>query len=613
MAGIRLPLRFLGVGALGLAVLFSSGCPASESGARSEITQESCDDANPCAAGLVCVSGTCVTADDLAGDQDAPPVGAGRWAVVHLYGPPADQYPELDPFQDCDFVETCYRPAAGDDELKNCQSQPWPGPLFDAPELPEGVRLSVVARCYYAGPDGHPSYRPKAGGESGPVAHKPGDGKIVLPIYILPFHAPGPMCAAPVQQDALSGVPVSPSESRFGAAEAVLTDGTVLLMGGVVQLNTACGGWDDPLCVDSVSATAEYFHPGNGNFELVGNEGGAFLSEGRAFAAAVALPSGTVAVFGGLSDGAAPTNSVEIFDPTTRSFSPGLPMLETRAYHTATLIDSADDGRVLLVGGWGSGETSWEVWGPATGPAMSGGLLEPRRHHTATLVTKESDASALRNSVVITGGESGAPGSATVRNTIEIFDIAEQQLDGTIPLCTNKGTAWESSDWNGPDPAPQQKTLHAAAYVPKRQFIYVAGGFKDGAHKSPLRDICVWNVAQEHWHGQAGSFLLDHGRGGLTATPFADNAVALVGGLGTEAGQLASPPTMEIIFEYSSPETGMTVVDIGPDWPIPMLEPRWWHRAIPVGGAGVLVIGGLAGAPAYPFPATTAEYFIAEL
>ncbi len=51
---------------------------------------------------------------------------------------------------------------------------------------------------------------------------------------------------------------------------------------------------------------------------------------------------------------------------------------------TATLLN---DGRVLVVGGYGGGEDSAEIWDPATGSFSAAGLLIHGRHgHTATLL-----------------------------------------------------------------------------------------------------------------------------------------------------------------------------------------------------------------------------------
>jgi hypothetical protein len=205
--------------------------------------------------------------------------------------------------------------------------------------------------------------------------------------------------------------------------------------------------------------------------------------------------------------------------------------------------------------------------------------------------------------VIIAGGEGGGePGSTTVRDDMEIFDVTAQMFDPEpVPLCSNQG---ETS------PAPAKKTLHAAAFVPKRHFLYVAGGFSDPKHQSPTKDICVWHTVQEKWSGEAGTFLLKKGRGGLTATALPGNVVLLAGGLTKKDQTLQVADTVEIVFEYLN-DKGETVVDIGPGdaFPIPMLYPRWDHGAIPTADGKVLFFGGLKGLPTAPTMVEETEAF----
>jgi hypothetical protein len=62
---------------------------------------------------------------------------------------------------------------------------------------------------------------------------------------------------------------------------------------------------------------------------------------------------GTVLIAGGLSGGftGIETATTEIYDPTTRSFTAGATMRQSRFSHTATLLP---DGSVLFIGGTSS-------------------------------------------------------------------------------------------------------------------------------------------------------------------------------------------------------------------------------------------------------------------
>ena len=108
---------------------------------------------------------------------------------------------------------------------------------------------------------------------------------------------------------------------------------------------------------------------------------------------ATLLPNGKVLVVGGL-DASFPSNSLasaELYDPTTRVWSPAASMTIGRARHTATLLL---DGRVLVVGGlsvtlrdggmFPNQSVAAEIYDPAidrwsrTGPMSQYRLHDPR-------------------------------------------------------------------------------------------------------------------------------------------------------------------------------------------------------------------------------------------
>ena len=80
------------------------------------------------------------------------------------------------------------------------------------------------------------------------------------------------------------------------------------------------------------------------------------LSAKRQDDAAVLLQGGQVAVVGGQSSTTAYLTSVEVYDPTLRTWSAGATPLATgRFQHTATTLK---DGKVLVAGGYGAGATA---------------------------------------------------------------------------------------------------------------------------------------------------------------------------------------------------------------------------------------------------------------
>lgn len=129
------------------------------------------------------------------------------------------------------------------------------------------------------------------------------------------------------------------------------------------------------------------------------------------------LPSGKVLITGGigLSSGQ-PVRSTEIYDPDTRTWSPGPPMSVERAFHTATLLDS---GKVLVAGGSTEALSGFLASAEVYDPAANGWsptatpMNDARRQHVAVRLAN--------GQVLIAGGLAGVPNGPFL-SSAELFE-----------------------------------------------------------------------------------------------------------------------------------------------------------------------------------------------
>jgi Kelch motif len=239
----------------------------------------------------------------------------------------------------------------------------------------------------------------------------------------------------------------------------LLTNGKVLIAGGSLGFN--------PL------ATAELYDPDSGTFTPTGS-----MTTPRMAHSATLLPSGRVLMAGGsiiAGQGIIPSNSAEIYDPSTGTFTPTGNLISDHACQQATLLGN---GRVLIAGGDGpNGRVPRaEVYEPATGSFATTGtyasdisgfnscdgaaltLLPDGRvlvvweEHAAELYDPDAglftstgrpltqsyndglpSATLLMNGKVLVAGGANDSG---IRNTAEIFDSSTANFTATGAMST---------------------------------------------------------------------------------------------------------------------------------------------------------------------------------
>lgn len=249
------------------------------------------------------------------------------------------------------------------------------------------------------------------------------------------------------------------TQPRLGHSLTVLTDGRVLAAGGA--------GGERPEGAEDIQAqvvpsdTAEIYDPETGEWTAIGG-----MLAPRFEHTATALPDGRVLLAGGLSiaeEETAPTDSVELFDPSNGTFSRAAGMEVPRSDHAAVTLD---DDRVLVVAGDLGGRVTGRVEvfdferGSWTGVASLNG---ERRGHAATLLED--------GTVLVSGGESVRDGARTSLGFAERYDP-------------------EADSWDRAGDMECPRSRHGQALLPDGR-VLAAGGDAAFPGEPPVARSCV--------------------------------------------------------------------------------------------------------------------------
>jgi len=201
-------------------------------------------------------------------------------------------------------------------------------------------------------------------------------------------------------------------------AAALLQNGTVLIVGGSID-GVGCQS-----CV--ATDTAELFDPSTGTFTATTHKS----LFARINPTATLLPNGRVLIaYGGVTPTGGPTDSTELYDPSTGIFTLIGSLNITRQFHTATLLNN---GQVLLAGGMTTGQAatmSAVLYVPTPGAfSFTGAMSTARLYQTATL---------LGNGVVLVAGGTTRLNTGVV-NTADLYDSSTGGFGQTGNMATGR-------------------------------------------------------------------------------------------------------------------------------------------------------------------------------
>lgn len=386
-------------------------------------------------------------------------------------------------------------------------------------------------------------------------------------------------------------------------------DAGALEDGGAADGGVAEGGFDPPLTPA----------PDPVRFRLTGS-----LAQGRLGHTATLLRDGRVLVVGGESVvDRAPTDSVEIYDPATETWTTTTPLPAPRSNHAALLLD---DGRVLVVGGGKSAPigapagldvaASALAFDPSTSAwSVAGSLLEGRSHfqlsrlpsrrilvsgggagthlHGATCngygVTDCGPlADALASAEILdpaTGTSSSVAAMASARFMATITRLADGRVlvaggadDTKASFATTEIFDEKTLGWSpGPALVSSDRFFHQAALLPSGR-VLVGGG-----KKSNIRFLASVDVVDVLANRTAATSPLSLARTAATFTPLSSGRVLSVGGFECPYPSCGPTDVAELFDEPAGAWTRLA----------PLNEARASHTTTLLRDGRLLVVGGM--------------------
>ncbi len=271
---------------------------------------------------------------------------------------------------------------------------------------------------------------------------------------------------------------------------------------------------------------------------------------------------GDVLITGGTTDrNGTITAAAEIYDPATGKFTSAGAMNDPRTSHTATLLTEGPlAGQVLIVGGLTTGATpdaTAELFDPASGTFSytTGALNVPRGAHTAFAMVGCGASCAQEGDVLIAGG---LDGSGNPLNSAEVFNQNAESFTCVAGVSKTTGLCNRSMS------SPRWKDAIAPGAGGR---VYMIEGDNLSNTVNPgaaLRSTDVYNPANQVL---SQSLSLIDGRQSETIAPFANGllgGLALVaGGVGVAGQPLATAEILNVAHNNSVCVGGLNPVTNG--------------------------------------------------
>src|SRR6266850_12024 len=284
--------------------------------------------------------------------------------------------------------------------------------------------------------------------------------------------------------------------------------------------------------------SAEIFDPVSGTWTSIA--GG--MVEARSGAAAALLQDGRVLIAGGESSGVA-SATLEIFDPVAGTFSVAGVMSSPRTKHAMAVLA---DGRVMIIGGSNGTApvASTDILNPVAGSVAAGPSLATRRSgHSATTL--------LDGHVLVAGGNNivtNPDGSATT------VDLASAEIfDPTAGTFTTSASALATA-----------RAGHLAFLLPHNNNVLIVGGTSNGVSISSAELFTPWQGT----FSATGS--LSTARSNAVGSPMQQDGLLLVAG-GKDAS--GAPLASSEVYGFATVKTdaadyppGNTVNTTGSGW-----------------------------------------------